>query len=314
MSRIRVLITGGAGFIGHNVAIHLSSRGYDVIVLDNLERASKWALEKLEEHGIRIIRRDVRDPTDLRGFDVVIHCAAYVDVEESFSKPAEYFDNNVVGTASIAKASSDSGSFFIYISSASVYGDPRVIPIPEDHVIRPISPYGASKAMGEEVLELYSRIYGLRYITLRLFNVYGPGQNPSYAGVITRFIESVSMGRPPTIYGDGSQTRDFIHVLDVARAIELAIEKRPFGEAINIGSGRSISILELAKIVMRLAKIEGEPFFERKRPGDIMHSCADIRKAREILGFEPRISLEDGINELLVMRKQAQPSMVGRGP
>lgn len=314
MSRIRVLITGGAGFIGHNVALHLLSRGYDVVVLDNLERASRWALERLEGHGIRIVKHDVRHPIDLRGFDVVIHCAAYVDVEESFSKPAEYFYNNVVGTASIAKASSDSGSIFIYISSASVYGDPKVIPIPEDHVIRPISPYGASKAMGEEVVKLYSRIYGLKYVTLRLFNVYGPGQNPSYAGVIARFVESASMGRPPTIYGDGSQTRDFIHVLDVARAIELAIERRPLGEVINIGSGRSISILELAKTVMRLAGIEGGPVFERRRPGDIMHSCADIRKARELLGFEPRISLEDGINELLVMMKHSQPSRMGRGP
>ena len=314
VSRIRILIIGGAGFIGHNVALHLSSRGYDIVILDNLERASEWALERLEERGIRIIRGDVRDPIDLRGFDVIIHCAAYVDVEESFSKPSEYFSNNVVGTASIAKTTSDSDFIFIYISSASVYGDPRVLPIPEDHVIRPISPYGASKAMGEEVLELFSRIYGLRYITLRLFNVYGPDQNPSYAGVITRFVESASMGRPPTIYGDGSQTRDFIHVLDVARAIELAIEKRPLEEAINIGSGRSISILELAKIVMRLAEIEVEPVFDIKRPGDIMHSCADIRKAREVLGFEPKISLEDGIKELLMMQKQLPPSRMGREP
>jgi Nucleoside-diphosphate-sugar epimerases len=163
-------------------------------------------------------------------------------------------------------------------------------------------------------MELFSRIYGLRYITLRLFNVYGPDQNPSYAGVITRFVESASMGRPPTIYGDGSQTRDFIHVLDVDKGYRAGYREGTVGGGYKHRSGRSISILELAKIVMRLAEIEVEPVFDIKRPGDIMHSCADIRKAREVLGFEPKISLEDGIKELLMMQKQLPPSRMGREP
>ncbi|MEM1610026.1 MAG: GDP-mannose 4,6-dehydratase [Sulfolobales archaeon] len=296
---MRILVTGGAGFIGHNVAIYLSSRGYDVVVYDTLERSSETAIKRLEDAGIPIYRKDVRDVQDLRGYDVVIHCAAYVDVAESIANPRIYFENNVVGTASIAKAAADSEALFIYISSAAVYGDPIKIPIPEEHPIKPISPYGASKAMGEQVVELYSRIYGLRYLILRLFNVYGPGQNPAYAGVISRFIESAINRIPPRIYGDGSQTRDFIHVEDVARAIELSIARQPHNQVFNIGSGKHISILELARLIMRLANLEGEPIFDRPRPGDIKHSCADIEKARKILGFEPKITLEEGIKKLL---------------
>jgi len=296
---MRILITGGAGFIGHHTALHLRSRGYDVVVYDTLERASERAVARLREAGIQIYRRDVREPARLEDFDAVVHCAAYVDVSESMAKPREYFENNVVGTASMAKASADAGALFIYISSASVYGDPVELPISEAHPLRPISPYGASKAMGEQVVELFSKIYGLRYVILRLFNVYGPGQNPSYAGVISRFVENARKGLPPRIYGDGSQTRDFIHVEDVARAIELAIVKEPVGQVFNIASGRRISILELARLVMRLAGVGGEPVFDRPRLGDIRHSFADISKARKILGFEPRVPIERGIEELL---------------
>jgi len=296
---MRVLVTGGAGFIGHNVAIYLAHRGFDVTVYDTLERSSGDAVRMLRDAGIPIYRRDVREWHDLRGYDVVVHCAAYVDVTESFARPKEYFENNVIGTASIAKAASDAGAFFIYISSASVYGNPVKIPISEDHPLRPISPYGASKAMGEQVVELYSSIYGLKYVILRLFNVYGPGQNPAYAGVISRFIESAINRTPPRIYGDGSQTRDFIYVEDVARAIELSIVKQPHSQIFNIGSGKHISILELARLIMRLADIEGEPVFDEPRPGDIKHSCANIEKARKILGFEPQTTLEEGIKKLL---------------
>jgi UDP-glucose 4-epimerase len=296
---MRVLVTGGAGFIGHNVAIYLALRGYKVSVYDTLERSRADAVRKLMERGIPIYRKDVRGEHSLSGYDVVIHCAAYVDVAESFAKPREYFENNVIGTASIAKAASDAGALFIYISSASVYGDPVKIPIPEDHPLRPISPYGASKAMGEQIVELYSSIYGLKHVILRLFNVYGPGQNPSYAGVISRFIESVKRGEPPRIYGDGSQTRDFIHIEDVARAIELVIEKKPAGYIFNIATGKQTSILELARLIIRIANAKSEPVFDKPRPGDIKHSCADISRARSIIGFEPRISLEEGIKGLL---------------
>ena len=270
-----------------------------MVVYDNMERASRLGLERLRSTGIPVERVDAARATDLRGFDVVIHCAAYIDVAESIEKPGIYFSNNVAGTAYIAKASADAGSLMVYISSASVYGDPVRVPIPEDHPLRPISPYGLSKAMGEQVVELFSRIYGLRYVILRLFNVYGPGQSGSYAGVITRFIESVLRGELPRIYGDGGQTRDFIHVADVARAVELAIEGRTYNEVFNIGSGKQISILELARLIMRLAGLGGEPVFDKPRPGDIRHSYADISKAKKILGFEPSISLEKGVGDLL---------------
>ncbi len=301
---LRVLVTGGAGFIGHNVALHLFSRGFEVVVYDSLERASGLGVRRLREAGIPLERVDVRSVRDLGGFDVAIHCAAYIDVAESMEKPGIYFDNNVVGTASIAKASADAGALMIYISSASVYGDPERIPIPEDHPLKPLSPYGLSKAFGEMVVQLFSKIYGLRYITLRLFNVYGPGQSGAYAGVITKFIENAVRGEPPRIYGDGLQTRDFIHVADVARAIELAIERRTYNETLNIGSGNRVTILELAKLITRLAGIKGEPVLDKPRPGDIRHSCADISKAKKLLGFEPTIPLEKGIKDLLEKWKQ----------
>jgi UDP-glucose 4-epimerase len=307
---LKVLITGGAGFIGHHLALHLSSLGYEVLCLDNLSRSSPEVVKTLRSSNIDLIVADVLDINSLELImsrfkpEVVIHTAALVSVEESVRKPEDYFRCNVLGTLNTVRVSTNYGvSRFIYLSSAAVYGDPIKLPVSEEHPLNPKSPYGLSKLIGEEVVKLYHRMYGLEYVILRLFNVYGPRQslNP-YSGVITKFIDRVCKGLPPVIYGDGTQTRDFIHVLDVCRATQLSISTEYVNEVYNIGSGKPLSINELANLIIRISKLELRPTYEPSRPSDIRHSYADISKAVKYLGFKPSVSIEEGIEELLRLR------------
>jgi UDP-glucose 4-epimerase len=307
---LKVLITGGAGFIGHHLALHLSSLGYKVLCLDNLSRSSPEVVKTLRSFNIDLIVADVLDINSLELImsrfkpEVVIHTAALVSVEESVRKPEDYLRCNVLGTLNTVRVSTNYGvSRFIYLSSAAVYGDPIKLPVSEEHPLNPKSPYGLSKLLGEEVVKLYHRMYGLEYVILRLFNVYGPRQslNP-YSGVITKFIDRVCKGLPPVIYGDGTQTRDFIHVLDVCRATQLSISTEYVNEVYNIGSGKPLSINELANLIIRISKLELRPTYEPSRPSDIRHSYADISKAVKYLGFKPSVSIEEGIEELLRLR------------
>jgi UDP-glucose 4-epimerase len=307
---LKVLITGGAGFIGHHLALHLSSLGYEVLCLDNLSRSSPEVVKTLRSSNIDLIVADVLDINSLELImsrfkpEVVIHTAALVSVEESVRKPEDYLRCNVLGTLNTVRVSTNYGvSRFIYLSSAAVYGDPIKLPVSEEHPLNPKSPYGLSKLIGEEVVKLYHRMYGLEYVILRLFNVYGPRQslNP-YSGVIIKFIDRVCKGLPPVIYGDGTQTRDFIHVLDVCRATQLSISTENVNEVYNIGSGKPLSINELANLIIRISKLELRPTYEPSRPSDIRHSYADISKAVKYLGFKPSVSIEEGIEELLRLR------------
>ncbi len=296
---MRVLVTGGAGFIGHHVALRLASRGFDVVILDNLAGSTGYALSRLEEAGVPVVRGDVRFFDGYSSFDVVVHSAALVSGLDSLVRPLEYFDVNVLGTARVGLECARLGVKLIYLSSAAVYGEPLYLPVDEDHPRNPLTPYGLSKLMGEEVLELYSRVYGLKHVTLRLFNVYGPGQNPEYAGVISRFTERISRGESPVIYGDGLQTRDFIYVGDVAEIVEAFIEKDIFdGRPYNVGTEKAITILELARTLARLMGRELEPIYESPRPGDIRHSVADITRLKSQVNFEPT-SLEEGLRDTL---------------
>lgn len=302
-SAVRLLITGGAGFIGHNLALYFRRRGFEVAIVDSLERADPSVLVLFESLGVTFVRGDVKKEDVfgelLRNVDFVIHAAAYVDVEESVKIPTRYIDNNVVGTTAVAHVCAECRVPIVFLSSAAVYGDPTTLPISEDHPLNPLSPYGLSKVLGEKVVEFFGG-QGLRYTILRLFNVYGPGhRTSSYTGVITRFIERVRQNLPPVIYGDGKQTRDFIHVLDVARFIELVVEKRPWGEVFNVGTGRPTKIIDLAKLVIKLFNLDIEPIYKPPRAGDVRHSYADINKARKLLGFEPSIELEEGLKQLI---------------
>lgn len=292
-TNVKVAVVGGAGFIGSHVSIFLKERGFDVVVVDSLERAN--SADVLGEAGVPLIVADVRRD-ELPGADVYIHAAAYIDVEESWERPYEYAVNNAAATLRLAKRALEIGAFLVYVSSAAVYGQPRYLPVDEGHPTEPTSPYGLTKLWGEQAVSLYSKV-GLRHAVVRPFNVYGPRQRGPYAGVIARFVERARRGLPPIIYGDGKQTRDFIHVSDVASLIAAVVERGAEG-TYNAGTGRAVSVAQLARLIARLAGLDADPVYAPSRPGDIRHSVADIRRART-LGWEPRIRLEDGVRQLL---------------
>lgn len=299
-----VLVTGAAGFIGGHLYNYLRDSGFDVLGVDSLSRPSEYVLSILGEKGYDLVRLDVRDilgrAADFRDVSCVVHLASYIDVAESLEYPYMYFQNNVGGTASILEFCREVDvDKFIFISSAAVYGEPKYLPLDERHPLEPISPYGYSKLLGEELVGMYSRVYGLDAVILRLFNVYGLGQSDEYAGVISRFISRVRNGLPPIIFGDGGQTRDFIHVDDVCRAVEKVINSSIDYEVFNVASGTRVSINELASMVIKLSGLDLEPIYTEPRPGDIKHSYADITKIKSRLGFKPRINLFDGIKELM---------------
>ena len=296
-----MLVTGGAGFIGSHLVRELVSLGYEVRVLDNLSRGS---LENLGEalNEVELVLGDVRDPEvttrAVSGVDTVVHLAALVDVEESMRFPELYTEVNLVGTLNLVKASRRIDSF-VFSSSASVYGDPVKVPIPETHPIAPRSPYAASKAAAELYIKTYSNIYGFRYVILRLFNVYGPRQSRGYSGVVAEFIRRALRKEPPIIYGDGEQTRDFIYVSDVVKAIASSLRSKVSG-VYNVGSGTPTKILDLAYTILRITGMENlRPEFREVRPGDVKHSVADISKANRELGFRPSTSLEAGLRMLV---------------
>jgi len=302
METLRVLVTGGAGFIGSHLVKALVKAGHQVRVLDNLSTGS---IENLADvlNAIEFVRGDVRDygvvESAVRGVDAVVHLAALIDVAESVEKPDLYFDVNVRGTYNVVKASKNV-STFVFASSSAVYGEPIRVPIPEDHPLMPKSPYAASKVSGEAFVQAFANQYGFRPVILRLFNVYGPKQSRSYAGVIIEFTRRVSRGEPPVIFGNGEQTRDFVHVSDVVEAVMLSLRNEGARGVFNIGSGEGVTINRLAHLILELMSREDlRPIYAPPRLGDIRHSIADITRARKELGFEPKLGLEVGIKELI---------------
>lgn len=296
---MKVLVTGGAGFIGHHIALHLDREGFEVSVLDSLQRANPLAITRLRESGIPLIVGDVRTFQEYGGFDIVVHAAALVNVEESIRNPLEYYDVNIMGTARVGYECSKNKIRLIYLSSAAVYGEPVKTPVSERDPVNPLSPYGLSKLVGEQILGNYSRIYGLKHVSLRLFNVYGPGQNPSYAGVISRFLTNAIEGKSLEIYGDGFQTRDFIHVEDVARVVEKFISQDIFDDEVyNVGTGIGTRIMDLARMIIEISGRSVDIVFKSARAGEVRHSVADVSKLRERISFTPT-SLKDGVSKLL---------------
>lgn len=304
-SSMRVLVTGAAGFIGHHLCRKLLERGFEVWGLDDLSRGDRARVRRLEELGMRFRRADVRAEAEVEEIlresrpDAVIHLAALISVPESFEKPSLYMSVNAEGTEILVSAANRLGvGKLIYASSAAVYGNPIRLPIDEDHPLDPISPYGRSKLLGEE--HVLRGFRGRASIALRIFNVYGPGQSPEYAGVIVKFVERLRKNEPPIIFGDGEQTRDFIHVHDVAEAFTQALTSDLHGaHALNIASGKPIKIKELAELMIRLRRLSLKPVHAAPRPGDIKHSYADISKARKLLGWSPKTTLEEGLRMLL---------------
>jgi nucleoside-diphosphate-sugar epimerase len=305
----KVLVTGGAGFIGSHLVDRLLSEGFEVWVLDDF---SSGRMENIVHHKgeamFHLVKGDIRDfeivNKVVKGVDAVFHEAALVDVALSVKDPLLFDDVNVDGTLNLLKASLDSNvKRFIFASSAAVYGDSKPAMKKENMRLKPISPYGISKMASENYIRAFNELYGLETVCLRYFNVYGPRQasTSSYSGVITCFMNRLLENQPPIVNGDGKQTRDFVHVDDVVSANLLALAcENVAGEVFNIASGVTISIYDLAKMLQRVTDAANStPVFAEARQGDIKHASADIRKAYELLGYRPKMQLEDGLSGLI---------------
>jgi len=297
-----VLVTGGAGFIGSHLVRALTAEGAAVRVLDNLstgQYARFAGMERKIDFQEGDIRNAVACRNACRGVDTVFHLAAYISVPGSLRDPITADAINISGALNMLLAARDSGvRRLVFSSSSAVYGDTEALPTSEDTLPRPASPYGIEKLYGEHMARLFSQIHGLETASLRYFNVYGPGQNPEseYAAVIPKFITLMLAGQTPTIFGDGTQTRDFLYVDDVVRANLLAARAEGIGgEVFNIAGGRSISLNELTSGLARAMGVENRADHGPPRQGDILHSCADVAKARERLGFTPEFDLGAGL-------------------
>jgi len=303
----RALVTGAAGFIGSHIVDRLLREGSEVTAVDNL---SAGKIENVAHNqgrsGFTFLKGDIRDAKFdakiVRGADTVFHEAALVSVSRSVEDPVSTNETNVSGTLRLLQACANSGvRRFIYASSSSVYGETETLPKTEGIPPQPISPYAVSKLAGENYCKVFHRIYGLETVSLRYFNVYGPRQAYGpYSGVITIFINRLLEGRPPIIYGNGEQTRDFTHIQDVVEANMLAAETdSAVGEVFNIATGKPATINELCSMLLKITgRMDLSPEHTGPRPGDIKHSYADTTKARETLGYRPRVSLEQGLVQL----------------
>ncbi len=304
--RAVVLITGGAGFIASHIVDELLRRGARVRVLDNFSTGREENLAGALR-DIELIRGDVRDRDAVRvaveDAQVVIHHAALASVPLSIQDPALCNEVNVAGTLNLLVAARDAGvRRFILASSSAVYGDRAQPPLAETLSTAPISPYGLSKVVGEEYCRLFHQLYGLEAVALRYFNVFGPRQDPqsAYAAVIPRFVTALLGDGRPIIYGDGEQTRDFAYVANVVAA-NLAAMTAPVaaGRAYNIGCGEQMSLNRLLLELIRLTDRTARPEYMPAKPGDIRASVADIRAARDDLGFAPTVSVVDGLRETI---------------
>jgi len=301
------LVTGGAGFIGSHLVDRLVRDGYGVRVVDDL---STGRLDNIAGHlnagKVDFVKGDIRDVSlvtkSVDDVDVVVHLAALTSVPFSVANPDLTFDVNLVGTLNLIRAcAQEQVGRLVFVSSCAVCGDPEFLPVREEHRPNPISPYAESKLLGERYCLGFQDRQLLPSVVLRFFNVYGPRQGMNdYSGVITRFINLVRRKEPLVVYGDGSQTRDFVCVYDVIDAVLASMTSDDVeGEVFNVGSGKPTSISELAKTVLDLAGVDLMIRYEKPRAGDIKNSYADISKAKKLLGYEPKVSLRDGLQLLL---------------
>ncbi|MFC7068801.1 NAD-dependent epimerase/dehydratase family protein [Halobaculum lipolyticum] len=293
-----VLVTGGAGFVGSHIARALVDDN-DVRVLDDLSTGQSANVPA----GATLYEGDLLDDDLLGeamdGVDVVFHQAGLVSVPKSVDRPVESNRVNVAGSLAVLEAAREVDARVVLASSVAIYGDPDTLPIDESHPTRPTSPYATDKLAIDHYARVYHELYGLETVALRYFNVYGPGQSAGeYAGVVSTFLEQASSGQPLTVDGDGSQTRDFVHVADVVRANLAAATTDHVGEAFNVGTGDSVTIRELAELIADVADATAGIVHTDPRPGDVERSRADASKARRLLGFEPRVDLRTGLSAL----------------
>ena len=299
---MRVLITGGAGFIGSNVVQECLAAGCEITVLDDFSTGFQDNLPA--DGALRMVRGDIRDATAvasaLQGAEAVFHLAASVGNVRSIEDPGLDSSVNVLGTLQVLEGMRKAGARrLVYSSSAAIFGEPRSLPIDEGHPAEPDSPYGVSKLSAEKHCLCYGRLYGWDVACLRYFNVYGVNQRfDAYGNVIPIFATRLLRDEPLVIYGDGEQTRDFVDVRDVARANWRAFESRTRG-VFNIGSGQATTINHLARLMTEVSGRAGVVRHEGPRAGEVRHSAAEIALAARVLGYTPRIALEDGLRRYL---------------
>ena len=307
------LVTGGAGFIGSHIVDRLVEMGESVRVIDNF---ATGRLENIEHNldKITLVRGSIVDINTVRqameGVDIVLHHAAAVSVPGSVEDPIGCNEVNVAGTLNILISARDTGvKRLVFASSSAIYGDAPILPKVEDMPPDPLSPYALTKLTGEYYCRMFTRLYGLETVSLRYFNVFGPRQDPAsqYAAVIPKFLSLMLEDRPPVIYGDGLQSRDFTYAADVVSANLLACRQPDVGGGVfNIACGRSFTLLDLVENLNDVLGKSLKPVFEPPRPGDVKRSLADIRKAGKLLGFSPETGFREGLEKLAAW-------FVGRG-
>lgn len=305
------LVTGGAGFIGSHIVSALLEQGASVRVLDNFSTGRQENLDGLTRQfgrdQLEVLEGDVRNASDVGeavgGVEVIFHSAAFVSVPGSMDAPQECFDVNITGTSLLLDAARRAGVRRVVVaSSAAVYGESDALPLVEETPLQPKSPYALSKRVDEMYAELFTSAFGFEVVALRYFNVYGPRQRPDsmYAAAVPIFARRLLDGKPVTIFGDGGQTRDLINVRDVVRANLIASEHpRAAGQVFNVCTGLETRLLDLVEVLYALFPNAPAPEFAAPRAGDIYRSVGSPRKARETLGFDAHVSLEDGLKEVV---------------
>tara|TARA_Y100001936_G_C16093927_1_gene689656 strand:+ start:12634 stop:13533 length:900 start_codon:yes stop_codon:yes gene_type:complete len=298
---LKYVVTGGAGFVGSYLVKLLIKKGHEVTVIDNLHKGKKENLKSVLPK-IKFEEIDIRDYENmkkkLKNIDGVFHQAALTVVQDSFDRPEEYHDVNVVGTENIFKLAKENSFKVVYASSSSVYGHKKNVPIMENSERNPINPYGKTKLDDEYLFEKYSKI-GTKIIGLRYFNIFGKGQTLEYAGVITKFLDRINQKQSPIIFGNGTQLRDFIYVEDVVMANLKAMESETQNLLVNVGTGNAITIAELAKMMIEISGLDAQPIFESPLEGDIQMSQANIDLAVKSFGWKPKMKLEKWLKTIL---------------
>ena len=302
---MRYIVTGGAGFIGNNIVKKLVARGDDVTVIDNLntgkEENLKSVIDKITFLKYSILNRELLEKQS-QNIDCIFHQAALASVQDSFSKLDEYHGVNVNGTENILKLAKKNDFRVVYASSSSVYGNPERIPIKESDKKNPINPYAETKLKQDQLAIKYSEM-GVKVIGLRYFNVFGKGQSKEYAGVLKLFLERIRDKLPPKINGDGTQFRDFVYVEDVADANIMSMDSDINHGFYNVGTNTSITILDLAKTIIKSSGLDIQPIFGPALKGDVQKTIANIDLIKEEIGWEPTILIEKWIEEIISMNK-----------
>ena len=308
------LVTGGAGFIGSHLSEELTRRGHTVRVADSLVTGKRSNLDHVS--GVEFLEGDLADPAfaqrAVQGVEYVLHQAALPSVPRSVKDPITSNRANVDATLNVLVAARDAGvKRLVFAGSSSAYGNTPTLPKREDMPNNPLSPYALQKVIGEQYLQMFTRLYGLETVSIRYFNVFGPRQDPAspYSGVISVFATALIENRSPTIYGDGEQTRDFTYVANVVDGAMRACEAPgASGEVINVATGGHISLNQLFRTMRDLVGGDAEPTYTEARSGDVKDSQADIAKAQRLLGYQPTVSFEEGLKRTVEWYRTAAPA------